>query len=283
MELRDTIIEALRGFESPLVSLISRGSRGSGLGHLYRSLYLARDLRKEGIRTAFNRRIDEAQAVIIDLPDREETLRWFSSLPSDRLRVVFDNGGTLLSLETDVLVYPDFLPIEGVEFKSKRVLSGWNFVYPPLEIRLLKGVPRGRDVLILFGGSDPRGYTREFLLTLLKIGFPKGVIFHFLFGPMNRDYRAFLNLSFPENVRIYKSIMDPSPLYRSSSVVVSSGGLSFAYSVFLERFTIGIPQNEMEGKRIRFYSQRYPFVRFAPTVEDAVEETLLVIEGDLAQ
>lgn len=277
--LASLIAPKLRGYMNPRVVFICRGSKGVGVGHLYRSIYLAKDLWVKGIKTAFNTKLDEASAVIIDLPGREEALETLSSLREGRFVVLFDNDGTLNDVDVDILVYPDFISTEGVPFKAKRVLTGWDYIYPPLEIRRLNGLPsRGKDVLVTFGGADPKGFTKEFLYLIKEYPLKENRYIHVLFGPFNSDYAICSKLSLPPNLRLYRSLKDPSFLYERSFMVLSSGGLSFAYSVFLRKLTIGIPQNEMEKRRVEFYSNRFDFVKSAFSVSDAIEEVLRILE-----
>lgn len=276
--LASLIAHELKEYRDSRVVFICRGSKEFGLGHLYRSVYLAKDLWMKGIKTAFNAKLSEASTIVIDLPRGEDALKVLNSIGERRFIVLFDNDDTLSKANVDILVYPDFIPVEGVSFKAKRVLTGWNFVYPPSEIRRLKELSsRGEDVLVTFGGADPKGFTREFLYLIREYPIKNRYI-HVIFGPLNSDYEICSKLSLPPNIRLYRSVRDPSFLYERSSIVLSSGGLSFAYSVFLNRFTIGVPQNEMEKRRIEFYSNRFKFVRSAFSIADAIKEVLKQLE-----
>jgi len=263
------------------VALVCKGSKESGLGHIYRLVYIARDLWREEIRTLFNVGLERASVIIVDLPDSSEATDVVNSvMKKGSFTVLFDNDGSLGNLEVDLLVYPDFIPVNPLETKAKQVLTGWDYVYPPREIRSLKGVPpEGKDILVTFGGSDPKGLTKRFLSLFVEEAYRVRGNVHILFGPLNSDYFLFSSKRLPPNIRLYRSLRDPFSLYRYSSFVISSGGLSFAYSVYLGRFTIGIPQNDMEERRIRFYSNKCDFVRFSPSVEDAVKEVLCFLES----
>ncbi|GEM_PF-2152078 len=280
LDLTLSLIEGLKDQSNPKVAIISKGSRASGLGHIYRSIYIAKDLWRNGIKTVFNDMGGSASAVLIDLPGREETLEVLCSIPKSKFRVVFDNDGSLVDLDADILVYPDFLSVRGISFRARKVLSGWNYIYPPLEIRLLKEASRsvGKDILILFGGADPGGYTLAFLQYLLRRGIPSGVVFNVVFGPLNRDYYYLSKVFLPDSIKVWRALRDISPLYASSFIVVSSGGLSFAYSVFLGKPTVGLPQSEMEKRRISFYSGRSPLVKLAFSIEDAIDKVYSLIE-----
>ncbi|MCS7232622.1 MAG: hypothetical protein NZ900_00745 [Synergistetes bacterium] len=270
----------LKDYRSPLITLFCKGSKEKGLGHVYRSIYIARDLWREGIKTAFNTKLAESSGVVIDLPSKEEVLEILGSLKDRKFVVLFDNDGTMNNFEVDVLVYPDFIFSSYMSFKAKEVLTGWDYVYPPLEIRRLKGLPpRGRDILVTFGGADPRKFTRQFLHLIQENPIKENINVHIIFGPLNSDYSIFSKTSLPSNIKLYKSLKDLAFLYECSSIVISSGGLSFAYSVFLERFTIGIPQSGMEERRIKFYFDNFNFVKLAYSVDDAMKEVLKILEN----
>ncbi|MCD6363675.1 MAG: hypothetical protein J7M13_06725 [Synergistetes bacterium] len=279
-QLLRILVRLLKERENPSVAFLCGGSRRSGLGHVYRSLFIASDLRERGIRVSFGSGRRGADMVIIDLPDEVDPATEMSSLSSDSIRVLFDNRGDFRE-KVDVLIYPDFLPLESAGAKATYIFSGWDYVYPPKNIRLLKGeAVEDIDILIAFGGSDPRSYTRRAVESLIKRTSSFGLNFHVVFGPLNPDYNLFEKRDLPSNLRLYRSLRDLSPLYRISSAVVSSGGLTFAYSVFLEKITVGVPQNDREMARIRYYSSKYSFVDFASSPEEAIQKVVKALEGN---
>ncbi len=277
--LLKTLIALLKEHRAGSVAFVCSGSRKSGLGHLYRVSFIASDLRERGIMTFFEGGIGKAAMIVIDLPNNAGIERVFSLLSRSQIKVLFDNSGDFEGI-VDVLVYPDFLPLQHVKAKARYILSGWDYVYPPKAIRFLKGLPPfGNDILITFGGADPGGYTKKAVEILKRKAGLFNVNFHVVFGPLNSDYELFKGVSLPKNLHLYASQRDLSPLYKTSSIVVSSGGLSFAYGVFLERIVIGVPQNENEARRINYYSSLYNFVKFASSPEKAIEEVESALES----
>ncbi len=277
--LLKTLIALLKEHGADSVAFVCSGSRESGLGHLYRASFIASDLRERGITTFFEGGISKADMIIIDLPNNAGMERVFSLVSRSQIKVLFDNTGSFEG-SVDVLVYPDFLPLQHAKAKARYILSDWDYVYPPKAIRLLKGSqPFGNDILITFGGADPGGYTKKTVEILKEKAGLFSVNFRVVFGPLNSDYELFKRVSLPANLHLYASQRDLSTFYKTSSVVISSGGLSFAYAVFLERTVIGVPQNGSEARRINYYSSLYNFVKFASSPEKAIEEVENALES----
>jgi len=158
---------------------------------------------------------------------------------------------------------------------ASNVKVGSDYYIAPKQFLLCEPVAikeHVKDVLVTFGGADPKNYT-DMLLEIAKKEKYNNIRFHFILGKAKKNYSAIMQEA-KENIEILYDVNNMPVVMSRCDVAFTSRGRTGFELAMLGIPSVSIAQNERE-QRHDFMSEKNGFIYLGIDPEpDMVEKTL---------
>ncbi len=158
---------------------------------------------------------------------------------------------------------------------ASNVRAGSDYYIAPKQFLMCEPIiikEQVQDVLITFGGADPKSYTNELLNIAKKSKYNK-IHFHFILGKAKKDFHELLQEK-KDNITMMYDVTNMPEIMSDCDIAITSRGRTGFELAMLGIPTISVAQNERE-QRHNFMSEEngFDYLGINPS-EEKLEEAL---------